>query len=258
MQCKSTSASRPRKNEEKVALVADLQHRIAAGYEALRDEVGTRGKYHAEALRELIGYLARAEAMTLAQRAKETPEDADDQLVAKLRDYAAELQQVASGVPELEGEANRLDGIADAFDVLVRRFVQSEFDSGRSRFRGDVVGALRQLEQGDGDLQTAWAKLQREQFFEPPPITRHRSRSNASMNGLGIALDIIGSVAQIALSGNRGFSIGGGSRRHGASRRSSGGGFGGGGFGGGGFKTGGGFGGGGGGGGGGFTTGGGF
>lgn len=244
---------------QQVATADALQQRITDAYAALRDEVGGRGRFHAQALEKLTGYLTEAESITLERRARETVEQTDDRLVAELRHYAEELMQVAARAPALDSTAKDLDTIADGYDDLVRNFVRSEFDSGRSRFRNlDVGRRLRNIADDKQTTAELWRELRTAQYFEPPPITRHRQRSKRKLDGLGIAFDVLGTIAEIALSGA-------GSSRSGSRRRSrsSGGVFGSGrssgGFGGrsGGFSTSGGFGGGRSSGGG-FTTGGGF
>jgi len=260
--------------EQRLQALDELQRRIAGLHDSLHEEVGGRGDYHRQALEQLTGFFGRAEALTLERLARSTPDPADDVLVEELRGHAQELMRRSAEVPGIEEHAHRLERRADDYDVLMRRFQRAEFDSGRSRFDDDdAERALARFAAGEGDVDDTWDALCHAQHFEPPPIVRHRHRTNRTLHGVGIALDVLGAVASVVGSGRRrggggfggGFGGFGGSGSGGSSSggsfggfssggSSSGGGFGGFGGGGGGFSSGGGFGGGGGG----FTSGSGF
>lgn len=218
--------------EQLVAVVDQLQQRIAATHASMRDEAGSRGAFYEEAVRRLTGFLARAEAATLERRARETPDPADDRLVAQLSGYAEELVRVARESAPLEQEALRLDAIADGLEELLGRFRRHEFDSGRSRFQGLELGPLlRDARAGSRGADDLWQELEARHTFLPPPRVRHAERTADALSGVGLALRVVGAIAQVALSSRGGgIRIGGGG--FGGSRGGfrSGGGFGGGGF----------------------------
>lgn len=211
--------------------------RLARAHAALRDEAGSRGQFHAQALRRLGDYLSRAELVTLEGRARATPGLEDDALVARIRTATAELQSAAAELPRLEADARRLDGIADGLEEVLLRFQRHDFASSRSFFTSAEPGVLlRDVREGRIGYEDFWTTLERAHRARPTQLVQSGSNTASVLQGIGFALRIAGAVADIA-SSSRG--------------RSSGGGFGGlggrsgGGFGGGGFSSGGGFGGGG-------------
>ena len=236
-----------------VAAIEALRPQLAAVHATMRDEVGSRGVFHAQALQRLQGFLARAESATLERSARNTPDPRDDQLVAALRACTEALQRCAAEAPPLEQEAVRKDAIADGLEDLVVRFRRADFDAGRSEFHGlDLDGVLVDARRGGLPAGDLWTLLRARQSFRAPPPVHHVQRSSNVLHGIGLAIQVAGVLADV---------VGSGSRRHSSSsspssrggRSSTGGAFGGGS---GGFSTGRTFGGGGGSsGGGGFTTG---
>jgi hypothetical protein len=240
--------------ETLVATIDGLRQKIASVHAAIRDEAGSRGAFHQQALDRLRSFLARAETASLERRARQTPDPRDDQLVAELRTCTEALQRAAAEAPPLEQQAQRRDAIADELENLLLLFRRADFDAGRSEFvdvdldrmRGEIVsGALPATD--------VWQLLRSRQRFREPPVVHHSHRTTNVLQGIGLALQVASVIADVAGAASRSSS----GSSSGSSRGRSGGGFGTGGSfgGGGGFSTGRSFGGGSSGGGGGFTTG---
>jgi hypothetical protein len=208
------------------------QQRLLRAHAAMRDEAGDRGKFHAEALSRLAGFLARAELVALEKRARSTPDPADDALVARIREASDELQKVAAEAPALEAEARRLDSIADGLEDLLVRFRRSDFDSSRSYFTAtDPSRLVDDVRGGRIGYEDLWDELKRSQRFRETQLVHSSSDTASVLRGVGFALKIAGAVADIAMSSrgrSSGGGFGGGFGGFGGSR--SGGGFGGGGF----------------------------
>ncbi len=228
--------------DREVEAIGALREEVAGVHRALREEAGSRGTFHRAALQRLTAFLGHAEASVLARHAASTPAPDDDRLVEALRACTAELARVAAQAAPLEQEAQRTDTIADGLEELLVRFRRAEFDARRSEFDGvDVDALLRGARAGTLPANELWDALRAALHFRRPPVVHHDQRSSNVLNGVGLALQVAGVLAQAALRGG--------------SRRRSGGGFGGmfgggfssgRGFGGGGFSSGRGFGGGGG------------
>ncbi len=234
--------------ERLVAAIEALQREVAGVHQSIRDEVGSRGAFHGQALRRLTEFLARAETGMLERHARSTPGPEDDRLVAALRDGGAELSRLGTEAGPLDQEARRRDAIADGLEDLLVRFRRAEYDAGRSEFEAlDLDRLLADARTGGLPAEDLWRALRSCQRFRPPPLARHADRSDKVLSGVGLALQVASVLANVAISSSRGgrggFSIGGGF----GSRSSSGSGMriGGGGFstgrtigGGGGFSTG--------------------
>ncbi|MFY9341099.1 MAG: hypothetical protein WAT39_01330 [Planctomycetota bacterium] len=229
--------------DQEVKALEQLRTTIAATHQALRDEAGSRGRFHGEAVQRLTDWLARVESKVLEKHAAATPDPKDDQLVAALRACTRDLDALIKDAAPREQEAVRLDRIADGLEDVVGRFRGADFDAGRSEFSHfDVDGMLRDVRSGSLDANDLWQAMRANQRFRPSPMVRHQDRSGSVLGGIGLALQVAGVLADVIGSGSRRSGGGFGSGRSGGGF-SSGGGFGGGG---GGFSSGRGFGGGGG------------
>lgn len=227
--------------DELVKAATEAGQQLAGLHQRLRDEVGSRGTFHAQAVQRLASLLARFESAALERHASSTPDPRDDRLVAALRTCTEELAKVGREAETLEAEALRRDAIADGLEDVLLRFRQRDFDAGRSEFDDlDLERVLREARGGGLPAEHLWGILQSTQRFRMPPVVHHGQRTGDLLAGIGLALE----VASIFTGGGSH----GGSRRS-SSRSSSGGFSSGGGFGsgGGGFSSGSGFGGGGGG-----------
>lgn len=234
--------------EQQLQGIDRLRQQIAQVHLAMREEVGSQGAFHAQALQRLTTFLAQAEASSLERQAQRTPDPRDDQLVAALRACTTELARLGAEARPLETEAARRDAIADGLEELLVRFRRAEFDGGRSEFDDlDVDRLLQEARTGALPAEDLWQALRARQRFQRPVVVHNSQRTTSVLEGIGLAVRVGTVLADIAMSGRR---SGGSSGRSGGF--GSGGGFGGGG--GGGFSSGRGFGGGGGG----FTSGKGF
>ncbi|MEO6597378.1 MAG: hypothetical protein ABIP94_21760 [Planctomycetota bacterium] len=202
-----------REREGLVAEISVPQERTAAAHAAIRTEVSSRGTFHATALVRLTEFLSHAEAAMLERQARATVDPSDDRLTAQIRAWTEELIRIAAEAPPLEAEARRLDAIADGIEDLLVRFRRSEFDSGRSYFRSaDVDGILRGLRDGRERPEDTWQTLCSMHFFRESPVFGSTHRTDNVLRRVGLAMQVVGAVADIALSssgrGGGGFSIG--------------------------------------------------
>jgi hypothetical protein len=232
--------------EQRLQAIDRLRQQIAQVHVSMREEVGSQGAFHAQALQRLTTFLSQAEASSLERQAQRTPDLKDDQLVAALRSCTTELARLGAQANPLEADAARRDAIADGLEELLVRFRRAEFDGGRSEFHDlDVDRLLQEARTGALPAEDLWQALRARQRFQRPAVVHHSQRTTNVLEGIGLAVRVGTVLADIAMSGRRSSGRSGGGF-------SSGGGFGGGG--GGGFSSGRGFGGGGGG----FTSGKGF
>ena len=226
--------------EQQLQAVDRVRQQIAQVHVAMREEIGSQGAFHAQALQRLLTFLSQAQASSLERQAQRTADPKDDQLVAALRACTDELARVGAEARPLEQEAARRDAIADGLEELLVRFRRAEFDGGRSEFHDlDVDRLLQEARTGALPAEDLWQALRARQRFQRPAVVHHSQRTGNVLEGIGLAVRVGTVLADLALS-NRGSS-----RRGGGGGFGSGGGFGGGG---GGFSSGRGFGGGGGGG----------
>ncbi|MEZ5963804.1 MAG: hypothetical protein R3F56_08155 [Planctomycetota bacterium] len=127
------------------------------------------GKYHAEALVTLRGFLEHTETRALEQRARITPEPQDDALVTEIAAARGEEADLSLRLQALSAQRTELEGRAIDLERLARRFREANFDASRSRFQGlDLDGAMARFEQGASGIDDVWNELRRRQQFERP------------------------------------------------------------------------------------------
>lgn len=212
--------------EQSLAAIAGVQQQIAGVHAAVREETGSRGTFHAQALQRLTAFLERAEAGALERHARATPDPRDDRLVAALRACTGELTRVSAEAGPLEQEAQRRDAIADGLEALLVRFRRAEYDAGRSEFLDlDLDRLLREARTGGLPAEDFWRALASRQRFRPPPLAHHTTRSSDVLQGVGLALQVAGVLANVAIGSSR--RSGGGSWGGGFGSASSGAGLGG-------------------------------
>lgn len=197
--------------DQQLEAIEELRRRIAAAHTALREEAGSRGRFHADALQRLTTFLERTETAVLERQAARTEDATDDRLVASLRSCTEELARQAAEAGPLDAAAVRADAIADGLEDLLLRFRRADFDAGRSEFHDlDLGPLLREARAGAVAADDVWQVLRARQRFRRPPAVHHVDRSDGVLGGIGLALRVAGVVLDATASSRRGGSVLGG------------------------------------------------
>jgi len=153
--------------DEQVAHIAEQEAAYGRLSEELASVEGAQGAFYQKALVRLRAFLESAERWVLGDRARRTPERADDELVREIRSLDRDIDRARSRVKELAEARAQREVVAVDLERLVQRFRQAEFDSARSRFdRLDLDDALDDFYDGDISAEELWRRIQRDQEFE--------------------------------------------------------------------------------------------
>lgn len=129
----------------------------------------SRGPYYHEAIKKFREMLASADPGTLADRARETPEVEDDQIVARLKGLVEAMDQIGTEVRQRQQRIEHLTTHLQAVGMLISQFRAAGFDSPRAQFSGseDVAHELREIRDGHGDYEDIWQRLRRSHRWGP-------------------------------------------------------------------------------------------
>ncbi len=154
-------------NAERQGLLNSLdQLRVEteAAERELGDLEGTRGPYYREAIRLFREMLDRHDSRELKQRAQQTSDITDDQIVARLMGVEMEMDELDESAQRRREQLDQMQEMLADLGRLVQRFRAAQFDSSRSQF----VGSLDIREELDratdhGDIDQLWQRIRRAQ-----------------------------------------------------------------------------------------------
>jgi chromosome segregation ATPase len=136
---------------------------------SLADLGRQRNAYYERAIETLKGFMERAEARVLEQRARQSPEPQDDALVSQIVEVGRSIADLNARLGELALGRQAAEQGHRELEDLARRYRQANFDSERSFFDGDLdVSALIDgCSRGQVGADAAWDRLRRAQRFRP-------------------------------------------------------------------------------------------
>jgi chromosome segregation ATPase len=132
--------------------------------QAERSEIeNSRGPYYHEAIQRFRDMLAASDHSSLANRARQTPEIEDDQIVARLQGLSSEMDQIGQQVRQRQQRIEQLTGHLQSVGSLISRFRAAGYDSSRAEFtrNDDIVEMLRAVREGRGSYEDVWQSLRR-------------------------------------------------------------------------------------------------
>ncbi len=128
----------------------------------------TRGPYYREAISIFRGMLEKTDSRELRERAKETPELTDDQIVARLVGVELEIDELEKTVETRRDSLVHMQAMMDALGQVIQRFRALQFDSSRSQFVGtlDVLDDLYRARDVN-DVNGLWERIRSAQRWGP-------------------------------------------------------------------------------------------
>jgi chromosome segregation ATPase len=159
--------------------IADQRKTLLDSQDKLRDETDatrteldqledSRGTYYRQAIDSFRQLLDKSGHSDLAQRAHDTPEITDDQIVARLQGVELEKEELAETAAQRRQELQGYQEELAALGRVVQRFRAAQFDSPRSHFVGaldlqEEIQRAREL----GDIGQVWKRIRRAQRWGP-------------------------------------------------------------------------------------------
>ncbi|MFG0260792.1 MAG: hypothetical protein ACF788_00125 [Novipirellula sp. JB048] len=123
-----------------------------------------RGPYYRQAVAVLRERLEQMNLTELRDRAMQTDELTDDQIVARLAGVATEIDAFEQQVQDRRDALAHMQKMMDALGQVIQRFRALQFDSARSQFVGnlDVLETLYRARDAD-DVQQVWERIRASQ-----------------------------------------------------------------------------------------------
>jgi hypothetical protein len=157
------------KREEIVATLTTTRREQGSVDTELQQLDQKQGKFYEEALRKFEQFLNQTETGVLQSRAQRTPDPRDDEIVARIANLTAQIEQLKPQIAQATLDRKLTDELAGGMDLVVNRFRQNNFDSERSSF-SDAVNPTAELSrylQGLTKPEELWQVIRRQQQFEP-------------------------------------------------------------------------------------------
>ena len=128
-----------------------------------------QSKFHAEAIQKFELFLSQTESGVLQTRAQRTPDPRDDEIVARIAELTAQIEQLKPQISTVTLDRKKSDELAGGMDLVVNRFRQNNFDSVRSSFADglNTTAEIQRYLQGLTKPEEFWQILRRQQQFEP-------------------------------------------------------------------------------------------
>jgi hypothetical protein len=128
-----------------------------------------QGRFYQEALQRLTSFLQSTETSVLEQRARQTPEPADDQIVSRIDWLTKEIARVQPEVAELLKRSQGAEARSEGMSFVVRRAEQANIDSDRCTVKAgsDIDRDVEQFLKGGMNAQDLWRAIDSQLHFEP-------------------------------------------------------------------------------------------
>ena len=127
-----------------------------------------RGPYYREAISIFRGMLEKTDSRELRERAKQTAELTDDQIVARLVGVEVEIDELEQAVEKRRDGLKAMQAMMDSLGQVIQRFRALQFDSSRSQFVGtlDVLDELYRA-RDVRDIDSLWERIRSAQRWGP-------------------------------------------------------------------------------------------
>ncbi|WP_417746453.1 hypothetical protein [Rosistilla oblonga] len=166
----------------------------------------SEGPYYAEAIEKYRRLLEQTHTLTLEQRAAQSPDPIDDQLVARLKHLDEEIQQFQKAADARRRQLKEAEDFAESIDYLVQQFQRARFDDSRSYFddKLNIRESLSRLADGRERPDLLWQHIRRHQHTAPNWYEENSRRVvNAANSPMGqILLQTMAHAAGAALREN--------------------------------------------------------
>ena len=158
---------------KQLAVLEKLQQETEGVDHELTELEGTRGPYYNEAVTVFREMLERADPRDLEERARETREISDDQIVANLIGVESKIDQLEETTQRKRQDLLELQDAIDTLGRLIQRFRSAGFDSSRSQFVAslDVVEELHRA-RTSRDIEELGEKIRNAQRWGPTAMEK--------------------------------------------------------------------------------------
>jgi len=139
----------------------------------LSDLEQTKGPYYREAIQRFRGMLARLSSSELRQRADDTADITDDQIVARILGVETDMKQLDHAAEQRDQQISQMQAMVDALGRLIQQFRVAGYDSAQAQFADtlDIAGRLYRAQQ-DQDIDNLWEELRRSHRRGPSTIDK--------------------------------------------------------------------------------------
>ncbi|QDV67386.1 hypothetical protein Poly24_10810 [Rosistilla carotiformis] len=175
-------------------------HETGAEIDKLLD---SEGPFYAEAVEHYRRLLDQTQTLTLEQRAAQSPDPVDDQLVARLKHLDEEIRRFQQSADSRRQQLKEAEDLAEAIHYLAQQFQRARFDDSRSYFDDqlNIRESLQRLIDGRERPDLLWQHIRRHQHTAPNWYEENSRRvANAANSPMGqILLQTMAHAAGAAL-----------------------------------------------------------
>ena len=166
-------ATLKRQREKEIGVIDQLLDDVDKSRDELRAFDDPRGNYYREAIDRFRGLLRRQDSRDLQQRARQTIEWTDDEIVERLMTFEEEVEQLDDEGRQRRRRRRQSQTFLQDFGKLIQRFRAAEFDSSRSQFVDslDLDQAVERAREA-GDIDLVWNRLRDAQRWGPTAADR--------------------------------------------------------------------------------------
>ena len=162
-----------------------------------------QNKFYQEALTRLQRFLGDTNHSVLEARARQTPEQQDDQIVATIAALTTELDRSKPRINELNQNRGVMTERVHDIERVIGRCRQQNFDSARSYFEPpfEFESLLARVAAGDMTSDDLWRTMRAQQRFRPTETSQLGGIAADAMSNqalLNVALQITAAVIDVA------------------------------------------------------------
>ncbi len=188
--------------EQRDAMVEELTS-LESELEALEDELieleSDEGRFFDDAIDRLRKFLSETETSVLEQRAEQTPEKLDDEIVAEIGYLNEELDDSRESIREMREKRTDAEKLIKGLGYVLRECQNSDFDSDRCYFDPDfdVTIPIDRFLKKEIGRQTLLLEIRKRQHFHPTWVDKLFQRTASILNN-ETSRAVIRAVAELA------------------------------------------------------------
>lgn len=161
-----------RLHHEILSALEALQQLLDATRKQLSEIENPRGIYYQEAINYFKSLLQKTEQEKLRDRAEQTPDPRDDQIVARLQHLEGQFRTVNTEAAARQQRIDWLDRHLSELGNFHQRFRAAGYDSSRSMFDDslNLTHELTAAMDGNDSIDSVWQRMRGRQRFGPSAI----------------------------------------------------------------------------------------
>ena len=127
-----------RKNRERIEKTLAREREQGESLKKDLERLESDGRFYDEALSRFRAFLSETETALLQQRAEQTPERVDDEIVSRMAWQNQQIDSLRASIDNLQTRTKQAKEQADGLSFVVRRFQQKELHTPTSLFQDDL------------------------------------------------------------------------------------------------------------------------